>query len=198
MEKGKIVPFPKFYIKYVGGRYSVEHRLTHSWLSTVDTEKELKQEIRRLNEIPEQELWEFLLYKRSASVVPERDFESRFQHEEDWYFSAWGIFTTRFYESNPKLLMEVDSIPYDLVNAIKRERRETANEEYKRRREEIAREEVNRKRREKAEKDRVELGDMEKLKKIRIKKKAKKTVKFKKRRSGDNFKTPVVSVNPFD
>lgn len=192
------VHYPKFYIKAVGGAFSIEHRLTHSFISSVDTEEELVEELGRLMEMPEEELWHFLLFKRHVYVNSRNGFSKQNVDAEDWYKGAWIYYTSRFYEKHPELLEEVTDLPYDLINQIRREQNNKEQAEYKARRMEAERVENDIKKRE-SDKDRVVIGDSRASEEVAKKKllKRKKEVKMVKKK-GLKLKAPVVKLSPFD
>lgn len=201
--------FPLFYIKAVGGKFSIEHRLTHTIVSTVEDEKELLEEMERLVEMPEEELWRFLLYTRSAKIVLQKDFEKYFDHEEQWYFGAWGMFTAQFYEEHPELYKVVDKLPIETINKIRKEKLDEANAIYKKHRQEVEEQEAQLKTSESSEKkpkkdlvvpadNTVRLGDREKAEKVAKKKKAKRKVIIKKKKKNEVVSLPEIDDNPFD
>lgn len=207
-----IPEFPKFYIKAVGGKFSLEHRLTHTTVSSVDTEEELYEELERWNEMPDEELWKFLLYRNYARIVQPKDFDTVFKEQEDWYFKAWGIYTSRFYENNPELLVTVNELPMELLNRMRKEKNDEEQARYRQNRldiEEREKELQSRTKEERKEKksgrdkiveedDNVTIGDTKKLEKVIRRKKAKKKIKIRKKKPNELFNLPEVSDNPFD
>ena len=204
INKENMIHFPKFYIKAVGGSFTIMHRLTHSFIECVSTVDELKTALKRLNVLSEKELWEFLLYTRSATVVKPQDFSKRFSYEEDWYTGAWGIYTTQFFRANKKLLVEVEEVPYELVNNIRRTKLEKEHSEHKKLAEErmnaskILDEEMKSERSSKKVEEikPLKVTDVEGIQKRIKKKKMKPKVRIKKK--GNTFGVPVIGDNPFD
>lgn len=191
-----LIPFPRFYIKAVGGQFSIEHRLTHTYLESVDTEAELVEAIKKWNGMSEKELYTYLLVKRYARFPQQNKVSNKqFEHEEEWYIGAWSVYTGRFYSTYPELLEEVESIDYNLLNTIKRERNELAKQEEKKKAEERKRIEEELDIEEKVEKfipkvqtkrDEVE------------KKKLKKKLRVKIVKQSDGIGLPIVGFNPFE
>ena len=120
-EKG-IIAFPRFYIKAVGGAFSLEHRLTHTFMASYATEEELVEGLKEFGGMGEYELYKWLITNRYAHI-PNKNYTSRFEDSaEDWYLNAWGVYTTRFYKEHPELFSEVKDIPRDIVTQVRMER----------------------------------------------------------------------------
>lgn len=114
--------FPRFYIKAVGGKFTLMHRLTHSFLGSFETEKELAKDIKDWNTLDEREFWEVLLDNPLVRVTSRNAYDnpSEFsKNEEEWYHTAWCGYTGRFYDKYPKLLIEEPELPYSLINEIR-------------------------------------------------------------------------------
>lgn len=114
--------FPRFYIKAVAGSFTLQNRLTHTYMGTFETEKEITAEIKRYNEMTDYEFWEEMLTTRQVRIPKSHSNMKDTEKDsmEDWFLSAWSMYTDDFYRRNPKLLVEVEEIPYELVNDIKR------------------------------------------------------------------------------
>lgn len=114
---------PRFYMKKAGESFSLHHRLTHAFIGNFSSEQELKDELEWYNEMTEQEFWEDLLEKRQVRIPKQHGTDYNFvgkDSEEEWFLSAWSFYTDDFYNRFPKLLVEVDTIPYDLIAEIRR------------------------------------------------------------------------------
>ena len=135
-----IIAFPRFYIKAVSGSFSIYHRLTHAYMATVPTEGELISKMEKFAGMTERELWEHLLGSRgfSATNVVGMNREKFFKDEEDWYLGAWGVYTTKFYDTHPHLLAEVRDVPKGIINEIRQEMSARQLEEHKAHQERIA------------------------------------------------------------
>lgn len=207
----ELLPFPKFYIKAVGGTFSVEHRLTHTTMGSVKEEKDLYDEMEMWVEMPEEDLWRFLLEERSARIVPQKDFDMVFEQQEKMYFGAWGVYTSKFFLENQELYEEVLSNPVDLLNKMRKEKNDIEQAKYQENRRQI--EETERlltetrktEKKVKAGGDRIavvdntiKIGDKKKILKIGKIKKAKPKVKIKKKSGKQKLDLPLVGDNPFD
>lgn len=135
-EKG-IIMFPRYYIKAVGGHFSLEHRLTHTYITSVKTEEELVELVREWNSKTDEELWQYLIKKRAVFIPKQNEvLTNRYAHEEDWYTGAWGVYTTKFYEAHPELMVEVKSIDYNVISSIRQKEFEKSRAEEQAKREE--------------------------------------------------------------
>jgi hypothetical protein len=193
--------YPKFYIKAVGGQFSIEHRLTHTYIESVDTEKELVERIKHYVSMGEKDFWEYLIYDRYARIPkPNESVLSTTKKEKDsyeeWFVSAWSIYTDLFYTKNPKLLVEETKLPYDVITQIRREKAIQDKEETKKREQELREAEERFKEEQKVEsskkKEKVETVDgklgssvsldrlkrkkRKGIKKLKVKTKSKKTI----------------------
>lgn len=121
-EKG-IISFPRFFIKAITGGYSIYHRLTHAYLESASTEEELVEMISSWESKTEEELWRTLLFTRGLSISTLTGVirDKHFEQDEEWYYGAWGVYTTKFYEDNPSLYHEVTKIPTDIINMVRQE-----------------------------------------------------------------------------
>lgn len=139
-EKG-ILAFPRFYIKAVTGSFSVYHRLTHSYIGSFRTEEELEVALTDLAEKTEEEVWTGLVKSRTFSLTSLTGaIHSKFTDErEDWYFGAWGVYTTRFYDNHPHLFTEVKSAPMHIINRVRSAIMEEQKKEHERHKAEIER-----------------------------------------------------------
>jgi hypothetical protein len=181
--------YPMFYIKHVGGQFSIEHRLSHTFIESVKEEKQLAERIKYWVEMDERKFWEYLLDKRFVRV-PKRQEGFRMSKDksenadnEKWYNDAWSIYTDLFYTRNPKLYVEVTDYPYEVINAIRRDRftEDKLEEERKRYEREEAEERFKEEQKQLKKKDKVVLDESGKLGStnslMRLKKKAKKGIK---------------------
>jgi hypothetical protein len=136
------IMYPMFYIKHVGGKFSVEHRLTHTYITTVSSEKDLKKIIKHYIEMPPELFWQEMMDKRAVRI-PEKKRGFFSTHVDDnsdyekWFKEAWSQYTDKFYKKYPSLLVEQTELPYDIINGIKRERYAKDREEEMNRRKEI-------------------------------------------------------------
>lgn len=118
-----IISFPRFFIKALSGNFSIYHRLTHSYLESVNTEEELVAKIGEWEAKTEDELWYALLTTRGFSINNLTGVMRNkiFEQDEDWYFGAWGVYTTTFYEKYPHLFTEVNAVPNQIINRVRLE-----------------------------------------------------------------------------
>ena len=117
--------YPRFYIKSVAGRFSLMHRLTHNFIGAFDTVEEIVEDIKDWNRLEGKEYWEVLLDIPTFFMQSRNAYESttnKKDDSEDWFTGAWSVFTDKFYEDHPELLIVEEEIPYELVNEIRRER----------------------------------------------------------------------------
>lgn len=138
-ERG-VLAFPRFYIKSVGGQYSLHHRLTHSYIGSFPCEETLKAAVKTFSALTVEQEWEWLMSSRgfSMTAVSGNVVGKKFEHEEDWYFGAWGGYTTRFYEGNPTLFEEVKELPRGVISSIKVKINERQNAAHKAHSEEVS------------------------------------------------------------
>lgn len=195
-------PFPKFYIKAVGGQYSLVHRLTHSYMESVETEEDLIEAVIGYSELEEQELWEHLIDKNRISIPTSKvsglDKES---HADEMLRTAWYQYTNTFYEENEDLYIEDKVLPIDLLNKIRRERYESSRqaslirEEERREAEATYNESIKSAKKVKVEPEsKGKLGSEQSLN--RMKKKGKKVLKLKIKK-GKNIIEVIDSADPF-
>jgi hypothetical protein len=124
MTKPKFM-FPRFYFKKVGNSISIEHRLTHSMLMSVKDEKQLSAELKCLNSLTDEELWEWLLLEKRVRIPQNRVSilgkpSNEHAHDEEWFIDAWSIFTDLFYMQNPKLLVIEEKLPMDIIHKVRK------------------------------------------------------------------------------
>jgi hypothetical protein len=183
--------FPRFYFKKVGGNISIEHRLTHHMIGSVNTEEELKAELKRLNKMSEEDLWRHLIYERRLRVPNQKQSllakKSHANDEnEEWFLNAWSIYTDLFYMQNPKLLVVEEHLPSAIINKIRKEQYEEEKAADEKRRKEIedaerlskldeksAKKEVMKKKKEEPEAT-GKFGNPASLERLKVKKKVKK------------------------
>lgn len=125
MRKGIRYPFARFYIKKIGGTFFIEHRLTHSHVTAVESEEELVSCITKLNALGQYDLYNFL-FENGARIPEQKNTLSKeysgYNEAEDWFISAWSYYTDSFYLCHPELLLVEEEIPYDIVNQIRVEK----------------------------------------------------------------------------
>ncbi|AEZ50448.1 hypothetical protein F400_gp001 [Bacillus phage BCD7] len=126
----------KFYIKAVAQEYSIYHSLTHTFIESVKTEKDLKSALKKWNGKSEEELWMFLLDVRYARV-PKKNFEGKdkfFDDNDKQYEEAWSIFTKRFFSRYKGLAVMQEEIPYELIRNVQVQRDQAQKEKMERER----------------------------------------------------------------
>jgi hypothetical protein len=135
--------YPRFYIKNVGGEYTITHRLSHSFIISVDNEKDLVIEMKELCKMSDEEFWRYMIYDKKiripnnkASVISKDTKDN--EHEEEWFRNAWSIYTDLFYTRNPKLLVVEETFPQAIINKIRREHYELEKVAEQKRKDEIA------------------------------------------------------------
>jgi hypothetical protein len=117
--------YPRVYFKKTGESSVIEHRLTHCYLGSADTEEELAEKVKEFNDMTVKEFYG-LLMKMHAKIPTESE---RFRingkmekdDEEDWYVNAWSVYTDLFYTRYPKLYLEEDKIAHSVVKTIRTE-----------------------------------------------------------------------------
>lgn len=187
MRKPKYL-YPKFYIKAVGGHYSITHHLTHCHIETAKTEERLFERMKYWVSIDDKELWRYMVKERYQPIPREKNlafYQQNKKDEEDWFISAWSVYTDEFYDKYPELFVEEKEFPMEAIREFMRdeyERQKEEDERAKREREEAERrfKEEMRKAKEK-EKEKAEevkegkLGSISALEKM--KRKARKNIK---------------------
>jgi hypothetical protein len=117
--------YPRYYFKKVGGSISIEHRLTHSMLMSVTDESQLIDRLTMLNDMSEEDLWEWLLLEKRVRIPNQRQgllskAVNPHEHEEEWFINAWSIFTDLFYMQNPDLLVEEKELPMNVISKVRK------------------------------------------------------------------------------
>jgi hypothetical protein len=199
--------YPRFYICHTTGSYTINHRLTHSYVASVRTEEELVKRIAELNAMSDKDLWLYLMSKYVRIPKPNVSMKDDYYDDrEKWFTGAWSVYTDLFYTKNPKLLVEEKQIPYEVINQIRREeyaRDKEATERQRKEQEESERryKEEERLRKEKEKKkaepdDNGKLGSRGSLE--RLKKNAKKGLKKLKIKTKSNKVIDIIdSDDPF-
>ena len=150
--------YPKFYIKAVGGQYTIVHRLTHCYIETVNTEEELVERMEFWTSLDDKDIWEFMIKKRYQRIPKERSFilyKDERKEDEEWFVSAWSLYTDLFYTKHPELFIEQKEFPMEAINEFRREeykRQQLEDERAKREREEVERRFKEEEKKEKAKK----------------------------------------------
>lgn len=125
-------PFPRFYIKAVGGDFSLHHRLTHLYLGSVKTEKELVAEIKVWNRMTEEEIWTEVLETPSVRIPSTMNMNDKsYTYDEEWFAGAWSSYTDKFYDKYPKLLVQTENIPFDYINSFRRQKAEAQHAKHR-------------------------------------------------------------------
>lgn len=180
--------YPKFYIKAVGGQYSITHRLTHCYIETVNTEEELVERMKYLVELDDKELWRYMVKERYQSIPIEKNlifYQQNKKDDEEWFINAWSVYTDLFYTKHSELYVEEKEFPMEAIREFQREeykRRQLEDEKAKREREEAERryKEEERKEKEKTKKkaEEVQEGKIGSISAIeKLKRKARKNIK---------------------
>lgn len=180
--------YPKFYIKAVGGQYSITHRLTHCYIETVKSEDELVERVKYLVGLDDKELWRYMVKERYIPIPREKSlifYQQNKKDEEEWFISAWSVYTDEFYDKYPELFVEEKEFPMEAIREFRREEYERQKEEderAKREREEAERryKEEERKAKENARKkvEEVQEGKIGSIIAIeKLKRKARKNIK---------------------
>ena len=179
--------YPKFYIKAVGGQYSITHRLTHCYIETVNTEEELVERMKYWVGLDDKELWRYMVKERYIPIPREKSlifYQQNKKDEEEWFISAWSVYTDLFYTKHPELFVEEKEFPIGAIREFQREeykRRQLEDEKAKREKEESERrfKEEERKAKENAkEKAEVKEGKIGSVRAIeKLKRKARKNIK---------------------
>lgn len=126
----------KFYIKAVAQEYSIYHSLTHTFMESVKTEKELKSALKAWNGKSEEELWMFLLDVRYARI-PKKSHEGKdkfFDDNDKQYEEAWKIYTERFFSRFKTLAVMQEEIPTELIRSVQVKRDQAQKEKMERER----------------------------------------------------------------
>ena len=178
--------YPKFYIKAVGGQYTIVHRLTHCYIETVNTEEELVERMEFWTSLDDKDIWEFMIKKRYQRIPKERSFilyKDERKEDEEWFVSAWSLYTDLFYTKHPELFIEQKEFPMEAINEFRREeykRQQLEDERAKREREEVERRFKEEEKKEKAKKkvEEVQEGKIGSVRGIeKLKRKVKKKIK---------------------
>lgn len=126
--------FPRFYIKSVGGAFTIEHRLTHTYIGSVHSEDELKLELKVLNKLGTEEMYRMLI-ENHGRFPKARTSEVKDHHEDErekWFTSAWSAYTDKFYTENPKLLVIEEELDWSIISKIRTEENERSKAESQR------------------------------------------------------------------
>jgi hypothetical protein len=203
--------YPRFYIKEVGGMFTIIHRLTHTYVSVAHSEKEIVAEIKRLNSMDEKEFWTWFISEKSPKLPAAKNArqtskDPAFDNEESWFHGAWHVFTDKFYSKYPKLLVEETELPMALIGEIRREvykaerERTLKEEEIRRENERLYQEEVKEQARlEREKRNKVEMVPVGKIGSRRgIEKLAEKTRKAVKKLKVKNRRVSVELVDSSD
>ena len=181
--------YPKFYIKAVGGQYSITHRLTHCYIETVKSEEELVERMKYWVGLDDKELWRYMVKECYQPIPREKSLifyqQNKKDEEEEWFISAWSVYTDLFYTKHPELFVEEKEFPIDAIREFRREeyeRKQEEDERAKREREEAERryKEEERKVKENAKKkvEEVQEGKIGSISAIeKLKRKARKNIK---------------------
>ena len=180
--------YPKFYIKAVGGQYSITHRLTHCYIETVNTEEELVERMKYWVGLDDKELWRYMVKQCYQPIPREKSlifYQQNKKDEEEWFITAWSLYTDSFYTKYPELYVEEKEFPMEAIREFQREeyeRRQLEDEKAKREREEAERryKEEERKAKENAKKkvEEVQEGKIGSVRAIeKLKRKVKKKIK---------------------
>lgn len=182
---------PKFYIKEAGDSFSIYHRMTHSFMSSVGSYAELVEEISHLNKLSDKLLYEYLIYTQRCHLPNATFWEKRFAEEEETLRSAWGKGTEKFYSKHPECFVAEEKIPYEVVAEIRTEKLQS----------DIKRDKMVAKMREEKAKKEAEVLAEEKKVKIVVKPTKNKRVKIIRKKKGNSvIGIPKVqhTSNPFD
>lgn len=186
--------YPRFYFCKTSGSITINHRLTHSYVGSADSDEELVEKIKELNAMGEEEFWKMMIFQRYVSIKSPTNSATKDPHLEErekWFEGAWSVFTDLFYTQNPKLLVVEEQLPMEIINKVKREhynaeaeRNKKADEE-RRESERLYQEEQKAERLKARQKPEVKegkigsVGGLEKLKKASKKLKRKVQIKTK-------------------
>ena len=195
---------PRFYIKSVGGEFSLYHRFTHSFIESHKEVEDLAESLAEWNEVSQEDLWDYLFEQMRATLVKPMDYDKRFGDEERNFNGAWLMYTEVFYSERPHLYVDEPELPYGVASSVKmtRSKREhelskqreaervRALEEYENRQRELATE------RKESEREESERKEEERKHKERNERKARSVVI--RRKKGNTLACPTVSDNPFD
>ena len=181
--------YPKFYIKAVGGQYSITHRLTHCYIETVKSEEELVERMKYWVGLDDKELWRYMVKECYQPIPREKSLifyqQNKKDEEEEWFISAWSVYTDLFYTKHSELFVEEKEFPIDAIREFRREeyeRKQEEDERAKREREEAERryKEEERKVKENAKKkvEEVQEGKIGSISAIeKLKRKARRNIK---------------------
>lgn len=178
--------YPKFYIKAVGGQYSIIHRLTHCYIETAKSEDELVERVKYWVGLEDKELWRYMVKECYQPIPREKSlifYQQNKKDEEEWFISAWSVYTDKFYDKHPELFVEEKEFPIEAIREFQREeykRQREEDERAKREREEAERryKDEERKAKEKKKVEEVQEGKIGSISAIeKLKRKARKNIK---------------------
>jgi len=176
--------YPKFYIKAVGGQYSITHRLTHCYIETVNTEEELVERMKYWVGLDDKELWRYMVKQCYQPIPREKSlifYQQNKKDEEEWFIGAWSVYTDLFYTKHPELFVEEKEFPMEAIREFQREeyeRMRLEDEKMKREREEAERRYKEEERKAKKKVEEVQEGKIGSVRGIeKLKRKVKKKIK---------------------
>lgn len=192
-----VILHPRFYFKKVGGKITVEHLLTQTYLGTFDSEEELVEYMAELSQWDDYALYTYLMRERHASNVYIAS-RKMYYREDEMYLTAWGQYTAQFYERYPQYFQLENDFPRDTIKKIAAEIRDEQIEEHKRHLEIIKERERNSKARIEAEEKAAKAKKEEKVEE-KPKKKIRRLKKVKRKGTSLNIvEVQTKSSNPFD
>lgn len=187
---------PRIYIVKVGESYSLYERFTHSYLESVQSEKELVELLTEWHSISERDFWEVLV--KDGQVRPQHltiDISGKDNEAEKMYQGAWKFYTEKFYEAHPEIKTCVSGIPLQLVKEI----REGIYNERVKKVKELERERMAFSQKEQIEKEKAKLID--KAEKEMAEENRRKVIQRKKKKATQDedkgYAIPVISDFPF-
>lgn len=126
--------FPRFYIKSVGGNYTIMHSLTHTYIEAVDTEEALKEKLAHWLEMSPEDFWDFMFderYVKPSKQIGNMRGDTNGESEQDkWYAQAWKYYTILFYKENPELYEREEELDYRFIQQRLAARAVRVNKEY--------------------------------------------------------------------
>lgn len=119
-----------FYIKEVGGTYSLYHRL-HFFIDTFKTEEKLVAYLERWLTLSPEELWRKLSkeYRVLFNYESMDHFEKDKSDAEHWMLHAWNVGTVTFYEKYPHLIIPFSESQIKLLKKAKAKQDVVSKEE---------------------------------------------------------------------
>ena len=114
----------RFYLVQSGDNFSIYHRLTHYFLAS-SSAKNLRNTINEWQSFSEKELWTYLIEHKAfipfGGQNPSLTSVKSYIEKEEWYTKAWKTSTEKIAAKYKFNLSTEDSLPYDLIDEIKKE-----------------------------------------------------------------------------